>query len=79
VKWLRDHIRAYADFPKAGVIYQDINPLFQDPKALKRVILALSAPFVQESFHGVVAIEARGFLFGVLVAQALEVPCILVL
>jgi adenine phosphoribosyltransferase len=76
--WLLQNIKTYADFPKAGVLYRDLNPLFRDPKALKRTIIALSAPFVQESFDGVAAIEARGFLFGVLVAQLLDMPFILI-
>jgi adenine phosphoribosyltransferase len=76
--WLLQKIETYADFPKAGVLYRDLTPLFRDPQALKRTIIALSAPFVQESFDGVAAIEARGFLFGVSVAQLLDTPFILI-
>jgi adenine phosphoribosyltransferase len=76
--WLLQKIKTYADFPKAGVLYRDLNPIFRDPKALKRSAIALSAPFVQETLDGVAAIEARGFLFGVLVAQLLDMPFVLI-
>ncbi len=76
--WLLQNIKTYADFPKAGVLYRDLNPLFRDPKALKRTVIALSAPFIQETLDGVAAIEARGFLFGVLVAQLLDMPFVLI-
>lgn len=60
------------DFPKPGVTFSDITPLLASPAGLARAVqgLAASAP---AGIDAVVALEARGFIFGGPVALELGV------
>lgn len=70
---LKNKITAIADFPQKGVIFRDASPLLKDPVASQICINQLSAPFVHDNITAVVGIEARGFIFGALLAQKLGV------
>lgn len=68
-------IRSFPDFPSRGVIFRDICPVLKDPEALTAVT-DLFEEGVREGFPGVevvVGLDARGFLFGPLLAQRLGV------
>ncbi len=71
---LSPYIRDIVDFPKAGIVFKDITPLLKNPKAMQLTIEALVKPFLNSDITAVVGMEARGFIFGSLVAQALELP-----
>ena len=66
-------IRDVEDFPQAGVTFKDITPLLADAKALTAAVEAMAGPFVDSRVNLVAGIEARGFIFGPLVAQRLAV------
>ncbi|NOQ64713.1 MAG: adenine phosphoribosyltransferase [Methyloprofundus sp.] len=70
---LKDKIRDIPDFPKPGIIFKDITPLLKDPEALRFATQQLAAPFLDSNITAVAGMEARGFIFGTLVAQALNV------
>lgn len=70
---IHSRIRDIPDFPKPGILFKDITPVLSDPLALKEAVDLLSAPFVDEGLTAVVGMEARGFIFGALVAQTLGV------
>ncbi|XP_019959085.1 adenine phosphoribosyltransferase [Paralichthys olivaceus] len=68
-------IRAFPDFPKKGILFRDICPLLKDPAALTAVI-DLFEEHVRNNYKHVdliVGLDARGFLFGPLLAQRLGV------
>ena len=69
---LADYIRDVPDFPKKGILFRDITPLLADKDALAAAIDALIAPFRSQNIDYVAAVEARGFIFGSAVAQALD-------
>ena len=69
-------IRNVPDFPKPGILFKDITPLLQSPAARKQVIHLIRQRFESENIEAVAGIEARGFLFGVPLADALGVPFI---
>lgn len=70
---IKDYIASIPGFPKEGIIFRDITPILQEPKALHSVVSQLS-DFVKEVEADVVlGPEARGFLFGVPVASNCEV------
>lgn len=73
---IRDLIRHIDDFPSKGVGFKDITPLMQDPQALQKSINALLKPFADTGIDAVAGLEARGFIFGALVAQQLGVSFI---
>ncbi len=64
-------IRAVPDFPAPGILFRDITPLLGDASAFRAVINALAAPFRNAGIDKVVAIEARGYLFGAPLSVAL--------
>ncbi len=72
---LADRIRDVPDFPEPGVLFKDITPLLADPAAMRTVVEAM-ADAGREGDEVVVdkvlGMEARGFLFGVPVALALD-------
>ena len=59
-------IRPIPDFPKPGILFQDISPLLANPAAFATVIAALSA--VVDEIDHVAALDARGFILGSAVA-----------
>lgn len=69
---VRRALRVYPDFPTKGVVFQDIAPLLRDPALFARVVDAMAAPFAGRVTK-VAAIESRGFVLGVPVAQRLGV------
>lgn len=70
---LKDKIRIIADFPEPGISFKDITPLVKDPHSLAECIALLIAPFKDVQITAVAGMEARGFIFGALAAQALGV------
>jgi len=70
---LGELIRDVPDFPTDGIIFKDISPLLAHPEGLSTAVAAMSEPFSDAQLTTVVGIEARGFLFGPLIAQLLGV------
>ena len=68
---LTQHIRDLADHPLPGVVFRDITPLLADGTAFARSIDLLADPFRHDRIDKVVAVEARGFVFGAPVASTL--------
>lgn len=64
-------IRDVPDFPKPGITFKDITPLLADSALLRDVVRAMQAPFALAEISHVVAMESRGFLFGVPMALSL--------
>lgn len=69
-------IRTIPDFPKPGIMFRDFTPVLQDPAARAWVIAELLKPFLDREINAVAGIEARGFLFGMAMADHLQVPFI---
>ncbi len=67
-QWVRD----VPDFPIQGILFKDITPLLQDPRALREAMERLAAPYLERGIERVVAIESRGFIFGVPIACRLN-------
>lgn len=70
---LVDYIRDIPDFPIKGILFKDITPLLGDRKALDAAIKVLAEPYMGKGIEYVAAVEARGFIFGSAVADALGV------
>lgn len=71
-----DHIRATVrdvpDFPKPGILFKDITPVLADPALLSRAIDGMIDATGVLKVDKVVGIDARGFIFGSLIAQRLN-------
>ena len=70
---LKSFIRDIPDFPQPGILFRDITPLLQDPKAFRFVVDRLTREYQDSGINAVVAIESRGFLFGAPLAQNLGI------
>ena len=66
-------LRAIPDYPKPGIIFQDITPVLADGRLFQDVISGLVDPFRGKGVTHILGIEARGFIFGAAAAQALGV------
>jgi adenine phosphoribosyltransferase len=73
---LRKAIRDIIDFPKEGIVFKDISPVLKDPILCRDVVDSLYIPFSTIKTDAVIGIESRGFLYGMLLAQKLNVPFI---
>jgi len=71
---LREKIRDIPDFPQPGIIFKDITPLIKDPATLRLTVHQLLYPFLGNEITAVAGMEARGFIFGALVAWELGLP-----
>ncbi|GAA3041871.1 adenine phosphoribosyltransferase [Actinokineospora globicatena] len=60
-------VREVTDFPEPGVLFRDLTPVLADRDAFRAVVDALAAT-VPPDVDAVVALEARGFLFGAALA-----------
>jgi adenine phosphoribosyltransferase len=74
---IKSLIRPVPDFPKPGVVFRDITPLFQSPRALRMVVDSFIQRYVETEFSHIAAMDARGFLFGSIMAYELNKPLIL--
>lgn len=63
-KDLRKHVRNIPDFPKKGILFRDITTLLNKPLALRAAINTLAKAYKNKKINQVVAVEARGFIFG---------------
>lgn len=77
IQRLEQTIENIPDFPKPGIQFKDITPIFLQPKLYEDVIADL-VNFSRGKVDAVCGIESRGYLFGIAVAVALEVPFILI-
>ncbi len=68
---LKDSIRNIADFPKKGILFRDITTLLKDAQRFKDAVEIIVAKYADKEIDKVVAIEARGFIFGGVIAYKL--------
>ena len=70
---VRGLIRTVPDWPKPGVMFRDITPMMQDPRAFRALIDMFVYRHMRNRLDAVVGIDARGFIFGSALAYALNV------
>ena len=58
------------DFPKPGIVFKDLTPLFADGPAFRRVTDGIVAHYGPGGFDVVAGVEARGFLAAAAIAYA---------
>ena len=71
---LKKNIRVIPNFPKKGILFQDITSITDDKKLFNEVINEISKYASEQKFTKVAGVEARGFIFGVAVAFKLGLP-----
>lgn len=68
---LKEYVRDIPDWPKKGIIFKDLTPLFKDPEAFRYALDCLHDRYREAPVDKVVGIEARGFIFAPTLAYML--------
>lgn len=71
---IKQTLRDVPDFPKPGIIFKDITPVLKNSALCAEITIALASQLKGIKIDVVAGIESRGFLFGLALAQALNVP-----
>ncbi len=69
---LKKEIREIPDYPKEGINFKDITTLVKNPAAFNFVVDSIVKEFKEKGITKVVALEARGFIFGGALASKLD-------
>lgn len=70
---LKKYIRDIQDFPKPGIVFKDITPLLLNPIARTETLQLLLSNLKEQQIDKVIGVESRGFFFGMLLAEELNV------
>ena len=68
---IKSKIRTVPHYPKQGIMFRDITTLLADGAAFNQAVAQLTSPWTDARVGKVAGIEARGFIVGAAVAQAL--------
>jgi adenine phosphoribosyltransferase len=74
--FIKSKVRSIPDWPIKGVIFRDITTLLEDPKAFRAICSIFHDRYVNEKVDKIVGIDARGFLFGAVLAYELDIGLI---
>ena len=69
-------IRDVIDFPKEGIVFKDITPILEYPELTKEITKAFAEGAKELELDAIMGVESRGFFWGMLVAQELNIPFI---
>ena len=69
---LKELIREVPDFPKKGILFYDITTLLKDKLGFATLIDALAEHYLNKDIDLVLGMEARGFIFGPVLAYRLN-------
>lgn len=72
------HIRNVPDFPKKGILFKDITTAIKNPKVFQAINDGLYNLVKHMEIDYIAAIESRGYLFGVPLANKLGVGLVLI-
>ncbi len=71
---LKSLIRDIPDFPQPGILFRDITPLLADAEGLQAALAGMTELARAAEPGCIVGIESRGFIFGVPIADRLNLP-----
>ena len=69
-------IDSYKDFPQEGIVFRDVLPILGNPETFSYLINEMSSSNLLKSSEAIIAIDARGFIFGSAIAFKLSKPLI---
>ena len=70
---LKESIRSIVDWPIDGVIFRDLTTLMKDPEAFKTSCDVLYDRYKDQNIDKIIGIDARGFVFGAVLAYKLGI------
>ena len=69
---LKKYINEIKDFPKDGIVFKDINPIYKDPTRWKELMLPLEKLILTTKPDYIAGIESRGFISASALAYKFE-------
>ena len=69
---LKQYIRDIPDFPKKGIIFKDITTFLKEPAPFQYAIDTIVSKYKTQDIDKVVSVEARGYIFGGVLAYNLN-------
>ena len=76
MKRLYELIETYKDFPKKGIDFKDVLGIVQEPLVFKELILKMSSSQIIENAEAIIAVDARGFIFGSAISLQASKPMV---
>ncbi|MCB5160324.1 adenine phosphoribosyltransferase [Marinomonas algarum] len=76
--YIKSLIKTVEDWPKPGISFRDITPIFSDPKGMRMVVDAYVHRYIASDISHIACIDARGFLIAAVLAYELQKPLILI-
>ncbi|OUL43215.1 adenine phosphoribosyltransferase [Prochlorococcus sp. HOT_208_60] len=77
IEKLKHTLRDYPDFPKKGILFKDVLTILKNPELFSELIKEISNYEIVRNSEAIVAIDARGFIFGSALSLFLKKPLIL--
>jgi adenine phosphoribosyltransferase len=74
---LKKLIRNIPDFPKPGIQFKDIESIVESPEAFSYVTEQFAAAIESHKVDKILALDARGFLFGAALAYQQKLPLVM--
>ncbi|KGG04176.1 Adenine phosphoribosyltransferase [Prochlorococcus marinus str. MIT 9321] len=68
MKKLEELISTYKDFPRKGINFKDVLEIIQEPEVFNKLITKMSSSKIIKQSEAIIAIDARGFIFGAAIA-----------
>ena len=73
-KEVEDLIRNVPDFPKEGIQFKDITPLFKNVSVFEKLMSYYTSSLAKKGINKIVCVDARGFIFGSVLANKMGIP-----
>ena len=76
IEKLKNTLRNYPDFPKKGILFKDVLTILKNPELFSELIEEIANFEIVQNSEVIVAIDARGFIFGSALSLFLKKPLI---
>ena len=73
-----NYIKEIEDFPRSGILFRDISPVFSNPEVFGFTIRKMSEKIISLNPDYLVAVDSRGFLLCSAMAYSMKIPMILI-
>ncbi len=75
---IKNTVREVKDFPKPGIQFKDVSTIFLDQALCNDIIDSFIKLLGNTKVDAIIGIESRGFILGMLLANKLNVPFVIV-
>ena len=69
-------IDSYKNFPQEGIVFRDVLPILGNPDIFSDLIYEMSSSDVLRKSDAIIAIDARGFIFGAAISFHISKPLV---